>query len=104
MNRDKPHGLKLYVQRVFIMDEAEQFLPNYLRFMKGVVDSNDLPLNISRELLQRSAVVDALNKACVARSLNFIRKHCKRRRCQIPNILGSIWSSDERRAGRRYGE
>ncbi|SPY32237.1 chaperone protein HtpG [Pasteurella canis] len=51
-NRDHKHGLKLYVQRVFIMDDAEQFMPNYLRFMRGLIDSNDLPLNVSREILQ----------------------------------------------------
>ncbi len=52
-NREHQHGLKLYVQRVFIMDEAEQFMPNYLRFIRGLVDSNDLPLNVSREDLTR---------------------------------------------------
>ncbi|VEI44868.1 heat shock protein 90 [Actinobacillus equuli] len=51
-NRDQKHGLKLYVQRVFIMDDAEVFMPNYLRFMRGLLDTNDLPLNVSREILQ----------------------------------------------------
>ena len=51
-NREQQHGLKLYVQRVFIMDDAEVFMPNYLRFMRGLLDSNDLPLNVSREILQ----------------------------------------------------
>ena len=67
-NREAPRGLKLYVQRVFIMDDAEQFLPLYLRFVKGVVDSSDLPLNVSRELLQQNpdlaAMRSALTKAC----------------------------------------
>ena len=62
-NRDHKHGLKLYVQRVFIMDDAEQFMPNYLRFVRGLVDSNDLPLNVSREILQDSSVTRNLRTA-----------------------------------------
>ncbi|NEK65706.1 MAG: molecular chaperone HtpG, partial [Xanthomonas perforans] len=58
-HRDSAKGLKLYVQRVFIMDQAEQFLPLYLRFIKGVVDSSDLSLNVSREILQSGPVVDS---------------------------------------------
>ena len=72
--RDKVHGLKLFVQRVFIMDEAEQFLPNYLRFVRGLVDTNDLPLNVSRELLQDSAVIQKLKKALTKRALTMIGK------------------------------
>jgi molecular chaperone HtpG len=71
---ERKHGLKLYIQRVFIMDDAEQFLPRYLRFIKGIVDSKDLPLNISREILQQSVVVDKIKGACVKRSLDMIEK------------------------------
>ncbi len=73
-SRDQQHGLKLFVQRVFIMDQAEQFLPNYLRFVRGLVDTNDLPLNVSRELLQESAVTTKLKKALTKRALNMIEK------------------------------
>src|SRR6185436_9451706 len=76
-NRDKPRGLKLYVQRTFIMDEAEQFLPLYLRFIKGVVDSNDLPLNVSREILQHNAQVDAMRSALTKRALDMLEKIAK---------------------------
>lgn len=69
-NREVPRGLKLYVQRVFIMDEAEQFLPLYLRFMKGVIDSNDLPLNVSREILQQDDRVTSIRNALTKRALN----------------------------------
>jgi molecular chaperone HtpG len=73
-NREAPRGLKLYVQRVFIMDEAEQFLPLYLRFIKGVVDSSDLPLNVSRELLQRHPDLDAMKSALTRRVLDMLQK------------------------------
>ena len=76
-NRDKPHGLKLYVQRVFIMDDAEQFLPLYLRFIKGIVDSNDLSLNVSREILQQNSTVSALKSALAKRSLDMLEKLAK---------------------------
>jgi molecular chaperone HtpG len=71
-NREAPRGLKLYVQRVFIMDEAEQFLPLYLRFIKGVVDSNDLPLNVSREILQQDERVTTIRNALTKRALNML--------------------------------
>ena len=73
-HRDSPRGLKLYVQRVFIMDEAEQFLPLYLRFLRGVVDSNDLPLNVSRELLQKDPSIDSMKSALTKRGLDMIEK------------------------------
>jgi molecular chaperone HtpG len=76
-NRDAPKGLKLYVQRVFIMDEAEQFLPLYLRFVSGVVDSNDLSLNVSRELLQQDATVEAIRGALTKRVLDTLEKLSK---------------------------
>jgi len=73
-NREAPRGLKLYVQRVFIMDDAEQFLPLYLRFVKGVVDSSDLPLNISRELLQKNPDLTAMRGALTRRVLDMLKK------------------------------
>ncbi len=74
---NKPKGLKLYVQRVFIMDDAEQFLPNYLRFVRGVVDTNDLPLNVSRELLQNSRQIDSMRSAIVKRVLTMLESLAK---------------------------
>ncbi|MGB5148299.1 MAG: molecular chaperone HtpG [Porticoccaceae bacterium] len=71
-NRDTPRGLKLYIQRTFIMDDAEQFLPLYLRFVKGVVDCADLPLNVSRELLQRTPAVDSIRVALTKRILELL--------------------------------
>ncbi|WP_439236327.1 molecular chaperone HtpG [Lonepinella koalarum] len=76
-NREQKHGLKLYVQRVFIMDDAEVFMPNYLRFMKGLLDSNDLPLNVSREILQDNKTTAALRKALTKRSLQMLEKLAK---------------------------
>ena len=77
-NRDMNRGLKLYVQRTFIMDDAEQFLPLYLRFVKGVVDSNDLPLNVSREILQQDSAVDAMRSALTKRVLDMLAKLAKK--------------------------
>lgn len=73
-NREAPRGLKLYVQRVFIMDDAEQFLPLYLRFVRGVIDSSDLPLNVSRELLQSHPSLDAMRSALTKRVLTMLKK------------------------------
>jgi molecular chaperone HtpG len=76
-NRDQNHGLKLYVQRVFIMDDAEQFMPTYLRFVKGLLDSNDLPLNVSREILQDNKITQALRQGCTKRVLQMLEKMAK---------------------------
>jgi len=73
-NREGARGLKLYVQRTFIMDDAEQFLPLYLRFVKGVLDSNDLPLNVSREILQQNASVESMKAALTKRVLDMLQK------------------------------
>ncbi|WP_339669809.1 molecular chaperone HtpG [Dasania marina] len=77
-NRDANRGLKLYVQRTFIMDDAEQFLPMYLRFIKGVVDSNDLSLNVSREILQQDPAVDSMKSALTKRVLDMLAKMAKK--------------------------
>jgi len=76
--RDAARGLKLYVQRTFIMDDAEQFLPLYLRFVKGVLDSNDLPLNVSREILQKDRNTDAIKSALTKRVLDMLDKLAKK--------------------------
>nr|WP_154925848.1 molecular chaperone HtpG [Pantoea agglomerans] len=76
-NRDQKHGLKLYVQRVFIMDDAEQFMPNYLRFVRGLIDSSDLPLNVSREILQDSRVTQSLRAALTKRTLQMLERLAK---------------------------
>ncbi|PML80895.1 molecular chaperone HtpG [Enterovibrio norvegicus] len=76
-NRDHKHGLKLYVQRVFIMDDASQFMPSYLRFVRGLIDSNDLPLNVSREILQDNKVTQTLRNACTKRVLTMLERLAK---------------------------
>ena len=75
--REAPKGLKLYVQRVFVMDQAESFLPLYLRFIKGVVDSNDLSLNVSREILQKDPIIDSMKSALTKRVLDMLEKLAK---------------------------
>ncbi|MEO5813269.1 MAG: molecular chaperone HtpG, partial [Rhodanobacter sp.] len=70
--RDERKGLKLYIKRVFVMDAAEELLPNYLRFVRGVIDADDLPLNVSRELLQQNRQLDRIKSACVKRVLDLI--------------------------------
>ncbi len=86
-NRDASRGLKLYVQRTFIMDDAEQFLPLYLRFIKGVVDSNDLSLNVSREILQKDPNIDAMRSALTKRVLDMLAKLAK----SEPENYATFW-------------
>ena len=86
-NRDASHGLKLYVQRTFIMDDAEQFLPLYLRFIKGVVDSNDLSLNVSREILQKDPNIDSMRSALTKRVLDMLAKLAK----SEPENYNTFW-------------
>ncbi len=86
-HRDAPKGLKLYVQRVFVMDQAEQFLPLYLRFIKGVVDSNDLSLNVSREILQSGPVIDSMKSALTKRSLDMLEKLASDK----PDVYAGFW-------------
>ena len=76
-NREQTHGLKLYVQRVFIMDDAEQFMPTYLRFVKGLLDSNDLPLNVSRKILQDNKITQSLRTGCTKRVLQMLERMAK---------------------------
>ena len=76
-DRDARHGVKLYVQRVFIMDDAEQLLPNYLRFMRGIVDASDLPLNVSREILQHNKAIDSIRAASTKKILGLFEQIAK---------------------------
>jgi molecular chaperone HtpG len=106
-NREHKRGLKLYVRRVFIMEDAEQLLPGYLRFVKGVVDSSDLPLNVSREILQESRDVEAIRKGCVNRVLGMIEDMAENQEDQfavfwtefgsvLKEGVGEDWSNKER--------
>ncbi len=86
-DRDHKHGVKLYVRRVFIMDEADKLMPHYLRFVKGVVDSDDLPLNVSREILQHDRKIDSIRSANVKRVLGLLEKLAK----DEPEKYQSFW-------------
>ena len=88
-NRDAQHGLKLYVNRTFILDEAEQFLPLYLRFVKGIVDSKDISLNVSREILQQDPVVDSMKSALTKRVLDMLDKMSKK----APENYQKFWDT-----------
>ncbi|ASQ45789.1 molecular chaperone HtpG [Legionella clemsonensis] len=85
--QEMKHGLKLYVKRVFIMDDASQFLPRYLRFVKGIVDASDLPLNVSREILQENKQVEAIKSACTKRVLSMLEKLSN----QEPETYQKFW-------------
>ncbi|HZJ94808.1 MAG TPA: molecular chaperone HtpG [Thiopseudomonas sp.] len=88
-HREAPRGLKLYVQRVFIMDQADEFLPLYLRFVKGIVDSNDLSLNVSREILQKDPVIDTMKSALTRRVLDMLEKMAKNK----PDDYQTFWDA-----------
>ncbi len=88
-NRDYRRGIKLYVQRVFIMDEAENFMPHYLRFVRGVIDSSDLPLNVSREILQNNKVVETIRKGSVKKILNLLEDLAK----NSPDKYQQFWNA-----------
>ena len=90
-NREAPKGLKLYVKRVFIMDDAEQFLPLYLRFVKGVIDASDLPLNVSRELLQKNPEIDAIKAALTKRVLDILNKLAGKEAEEDQKIYENLW-------------
>ncbi|MCT8986916.1 molecular chaperone HtpG [Shewanella phaeophyticola] len=87
-NRDHKHGLKLFVQRVFVMDDAEQFMPTYLRFVKGLIDSKDLPLNVSREILQDNQITKNLRQALTKRVLGMLEKMAQ----NDPETYQSFWA------------
>ena len=87
-DRNQRHGIKLYVRRVFIMDDAEQLLPGYLRFVRGVVDSNDLPLNISREILQHNKTIDSIRSGCSRKVLDLLKSIADK----DPEKYAKFWS------------
>ncbi len=89
-DREHRHGLKLYVRRVFIMDDAEHLLPAYLRFVRGVVDSNDLPLNISREILQQSKDIDAIRSGCTRRVLQLLEEIAENEKDKYAKFWGEL--------------
>ena len=88
-DRERRYGVKLYVKRVFIMDDAEQLMPGYLRFMRGVVDSDDLPLNISREILQRNKHIDTIRNGSVKKVLGYLESMAKNE----PEKYAELWST-----------
>ena len=89
-DREHRRGIKLYVRRVFIMDDAEQLMPNYLRFVRGVIDSSDLPLNVSREILQESKDIEAIRAGSVRRVLGMIEDLAENDKGKIRDVLEGI--------------
>ena len=105
-NRDKAAGVKLYVKRVFIMDDAQALMPTYLRFVKGVVDSSDLPLNVSRELLQESRAVKAIREGCTKRVLGMLEdlaKHNELPAVSSDGVTDVVSDEDQAQVG-KYGQ
>ncbi len=92
-DREHKHGLKLYVRRVFVMEDAEQLLPRYLRFVKGIVDSNDLPLNVSREILQESKDVEAIRAGCVKKVLGLLDELADSDKDSDKEKYATFWTS-----------
>jgi molecular chaperone HtpG len=90
--RDAKHGVKLYVRRVFIMDDAERLLPHYLRFVRGVVDSNDLPLNVSREILQESKDIDAIRAGCAKRVIGMLEELANSEEASEKEKYAGFWN------------
>ena len=103
-NRDKRGGVKLYVKRVFIMDDAEALLPVYLRFVKGVVDSADLPLNVSRELLQESRDVKAIREGSTKRVLSMLEDVAENQKDKVRRVLAPVRRRAQRKAWARTPE
>ena len=88
-DRDRRYGIKLYVRRVFIMDDAEHLMPHYLRFVRGVVDSDDLPLNVSREILQHNELIDSIRAASVKKVLGLLERLAKKE----PDKYATFWKA-----------
>ena len=106
-NREKSAGIKLYVKRVFIMDDAEALLPTYLRFVKGVVDSSDLPLNVSRELLQESRDVKAIREGCAKRVLGMLEdlaKNDKAPEASADGVTDVLSAEEKEEAAKNVGK
>ncbi len=89
-DRNARHGIKLYVRRVFIMDDAEQLMPHYLRFVRGVVDSNDLPLNVSREILQESKDIEAIRAGCTKKVLGLLEEFAENQKDKYTKFWGEF--------------
>ena len=98
MDQSKRRGMQLYVRRVFILDHAEELLPPYLRFLRGVVDSDDLPLNVSREILQKNQVITTIQKQLVKKTLEELKRLKDRQARRVPQVLGRVWHRSSRRA------
>ena len=88
-DRQQRHGVKLYVKRIFIMDDAEQLIPSWLRFVRGVVDSDDLPLNVSREILQHNKVIDSIRSGCTKKVIGLLKNMAEKE----PDKYAEFWKT-----------